>query len=205
MLAISAQEASSTTQNLPFSQQLYVHALTYLLRGLPLSLSAEEELSLRAAIPAPLVSATPRENQLVIHQQIDQSIEKHQAEPEASVLHRFVATLTLNVFLIVSFLLPYIQILLRSLYQYDRQHKISERLLSQSLVTADAVGKQSVILASNVCAMNDGKVGEAVREMGVWWVQGVSGGIYEGLGEGMEVLGLGAKGRRRVKDERTTS
>ena len=58
------------------------------------------------------------------------------------------------------------------------------------MLIADAMGKRTLTLAAGVCAMNDGKVGDCMREAGVYLVQGVSGGVYDGLGDGMRALGL---------------
>jgi len=109
---------------------------------------------------------------------------------QRSVLQSIVAHVTLSVFLTISFLLPYIQLMLRQAYRYDRKHKISGRLIAQSIVAADSLNRQTCGLVNDVCALDEGRVGVAVKEMGVWWLQGVSGGVYEGLGEGMQVLGL---------------
>lgn len=36
--------------------------------------------------------------------------------------------------------------------------------------------------------MNDGKVGQALNEMTIWWVQSVTGGVQQGFMEGMKVV-----------------
>jgi len=45
-------------------------------------------------------------------------------------------------------------------------------------------------MAAQVCSMNDGKVGEQLKDVSIYLVQGLSGGVYDGIGEGMQVLGL---------------
>jgi hypothetical protein len=37
--------------------------------------------------------------------------------------------------------------------------------------------------------MNDGKVGQAVNEMVVWWVRGVTGGVQQGVEAGLRLEG----------------
>ena len=98
--------------------------------------------------------------------------------------------MTFYALLLLYSILPYVQLLLQHAYQYDRKHKISRRLFAKSALTVDLLGRQTLLLAATLCAMNDGKIGEAVKDVGTWWVQGVSGGVYDGVGEGMHVLGL---------------
>lgn len=45
-------------------------------------------------------------------------------------------------------------------------------------------------LGSAILSLNEGKVGAAVSNLGAWWVEGIAGGIYEGVGEGMVLLGI---------------
>ena len=50
--------------------------------------------------------------------------------------------------------------------------------------------KSSVQLGNTVCRMNNGKVGQSINEFTVWWVKGVTGGIHQGVGEGLVILGV---------------
>lgn len=109
---------------------------------------------------------------------------------ERSYLHRLLASSIVQFFLIVQFLLPYVKILLQQVYRYERSHRITERLVTATLDAADSLGKGSVSLGSTVLRLNEGKVGTAFTNLAAWWVEGVTGGIYEGVGEGMMILGL---------------
>ena len=55
--------------------------------------------------------------------------------------------------------------------------------------------KTGAQITNSICQMNDGKVGQSINEFAVWWVQGVTGGIHQGGGEGLVLLGVdgGAK------------
>ncbi|KXL44938.1 hypothetical protein M433DRAFT_67804 [Acidomyces richmondensis BFW] len=190
LLIQASQELDSSAANVGYSRKLYVDGLEYLLRGLPADLTIEEQLSLRAALP-PLLHPGVEDEQTVVVATGEQSvIDPERASALPSTLQCLVSWITFRIFLMVSFFLSYTQLLLQTAYRYDREWKISDRLLAQGLIAADHVGKQTMSLASNVCAMNDGKVGEAVKDVGKWWIQGVSGGLYEGIGEGMEAVGL---------------
>ena len=45
-------------------------------------------------------------------------------------------------------------------------------------------------MGSTIMGMNDGKVGAAASDLANWWVESVAGGVYEGIGEGMLLLGV---------------
>jgi len=190
LLIQASREPDSGFANVGYSRKLYVDGLEYLLRGLPVDLTIEEQLSLRAALP-PLLNPAVEEEQAVVVATGAQSRKNRERAPAVpSTLQCLVSWITFRVFLMVSLLLSYTQFLLQRAYRYDRKWKISDRLLAQGLIAADNVGKQTVALANNVCAMNDGKVGETMKDVGKWWIQGVSEGLYEGIGEGMEAVGL---------------
>lgn len=199
LLSLASQEASGSS--IAFSSNLvrrqYIDGVACLLRGLPAELSVDEELSLREALPlsisvgerdgeelGALIRGDKRRGQLS-QQQAGKTVSP--SAPQLSALHRSVASATLYLFLAVAFVLPYLQLFLRNAYQWDRKHKVSDRVFAKSVVAADAVGKRTMMLATSFCAMNEGKVGDTVREMGVYLVQGVSGGVYEGVGEALKV------------------
>ncbi|KAI9658012.1 MAG: hypothetical protein M1821_002672 [Bathelium mastoideum] len=61
----------------------------------------------------------------------------------------------------------------------------------------DSVGQRSIRVADAVCKLNEGKVGQAMHEFGVWWVRGVAGGLHEGIGEGLAIMGASQNGARK--------
>ncbi|MCJ1258331.1 hypothetical protein MMC24_006164 [Lignoscripta atroalba] len=173
-----------TDNNRAFSRQLYIHALTYLLRGLPSELSEEEATSLRTAIPPTLnlPYRAPTNNCCSAP-----SASKTPSNP--SLLHRVLASGIVHLFLLLSFLLPYIKLLLRTAYHYERTHHICEKILSSSIDAADQVGKRSFSIMESVLRAGNGKLGESLAGMLAWWVEGISGGVHEGIGAGMAIVG----------------
>ena len=111
-----------------------------------------------------------------------------------SLLRRLVAKIVLCIILIIQFALPYVQLFARQAYRYDRKYNISDRLLARSITAADSVGQHTMTLANRFLDMNDGKIREAVRELGIWWVQVMVGGIYDGLGQGLDAIGVRVSG-----------
>ncbi|TKA82081.1 hypothetical protein B0A49_00234 [Cryomyces minteri] len=198
LLTLSFQESSSLSRNaldaIPsFSRQLYIHGLTYLLRGLPNDMTAEETICVRSSLPAGMVEPMilePCEGQLVRVQANGQPSTKQQrTEAETSLLHKILASGVVQLFLLFHLVLPYVKLFLGNAYRYERTHHVSERLFSGSIDTMDGLGKKSLQIVDSVCRLNDGKVGQAANELAGWWIKGVMGGIYEGAGEGMVILG----------------
>ena len=67
-------------------------------------------------------------------------------------------------------------------YSYDRTYHVRERLFALSVTAADSFGKRSAALVST--AMANHFVLAAVT----YWVDGIRGGLNEGLGEGLKVM-----------------
>ena len=187
------EESSAISQNprlgnASFARQLYIHAITYLLRALPTDLTTEEQLSIRSSLPSGVVEpfrleVNPEYNSPA------QSAENNQP----SLLHRTLASTIIQIFIFFQFILPYLKYLLHSAYQYDREHKISEKVLSQGIEAVDIIGKQGLTLTGAIYGMGDGKVGQMITETVAWFVEGCIGGIHEGIGEGMVIMGARRK------------
>lgn len=192
LLSLAAQEDSNASaSSTRLTRRGYIDGVACMLRGLPSELTEEEELSIQEALAASVGLVEIRDEQVAIRQGSRAGVRESRTPlTRQSTLHQCIAGVTLYMFLAISFVLPYLQMLLRQAYQFDRKHKISDRVLAQSVVAADMMGKRTITMASSICAMNDGKVGDSMKEIGMYVVQGFSGGIYDGLGEGMQVLGL---------------
>lgn len=182
------------------TRQLYLHGMTYLLRGLPSDLTPEELLSLQAAAPQSLVNAQadPASHALVPRSAQNQ-VARDLPPQDPSILHRMTATLVLQTFIFIQFLLPYIKIFLAHAYLFEREHQITRRFVNGSITTVDDIGRRSLRLSQTICQMNDGKVGQAINEMTIWWVRGVTGGMQQGFEEG---LNRERRAREKSKVER---
>jgi len=55
--------------------------------------------------------------------------------------------------------------------------------------TVDSLGKTGLHLTGAIYGMGDGKVGKMITETAAWFVEGVTGGIHEGVGEGLVIMG----------------
>ncbi|KAM3425083.1 hypothetical protein BST61_g7049 [Cercospora zeina] len=175
-----------------FARKQYISGAACLLHGLPSELSEEELQNLREALPTALKADIATGGQLALRSKGPDDNVSLRPAAQRSTLQNWVAMFTLYMFLAASFVLPYLQYLLREAYQFDRKHKISDKLLAHGIDAAAAMRRRTLVIASQVCSMNNGKVGEQLRDVSLYMVQGVSAGVYDGIGEGMQVLGLRA-------------
>ncbi|EAW07275.1 uncharacterized protein ACLA_019800 [Aspergillus clavatus NRRL 1] len=174
-------------------RSLYINAVSYLLDALPSDLTYEETATIQHSLPVSIKAtlATPASAQSAgTPAPLAHSRGGSRQLPERSYLHRLLASSIVQFFLLVQFLMPYVKILLQQVYQYERSHRLTERVVAATLDAADSFGKGSLSLGSTVLSLNDGRFGTAVTDLAAWWVEGVAGGIYEGVGEGMMILGL---------------
>lgn len=202
LLSIAVEESSSISQdssfgNAPFARQIYLHAITYLLRALPSDLTTEEQLSIRSALPAGIVEPLRLETSRVY---TSQSRIASSAPP--SLLHRALASTIVQLFIFLQFVLPYLKYLLTAAYQYDRSHKISEKVLNQSVTTVDRLARAGIAASGAVYGMNDGKVGQMITETVAWVLEGVTGGIHEGVGEGLVIVGAVPREEQLLENNR---
>lgn len=194
LLNIAASEdkknrRSSTSTSISLSRQLYVHGVTYMLRGLPTDLSADERLGIWSSIPPDVQQIAPITNSAVMAAASNSQIEASGVNAKPSVLQQAVASFIVQLFVITQFLLPYIKWCFAILYKYERQHRISERVIASSMQTCEGMMKTGLQVTDAISKMNDGKVGQTINEMTVWWVSGVSAGIHQGVGDGLTLLG----------------
>ena len=174
-----------------FSRQLYIHALTYLLRGLPQDLTSEEQMSICSALPSAVVKSdqVTTSTWATEKQKSGERQETNIYSVQPSVLHRILASCIIQTFLLIHLILPYLRLMAYSAYQFERKNRVSERLFSSTINTIDEIGKRSLNYTDAVCKLNDGRVGEALTEFAGWWIREIAGGVHEGLVEGMVILG----------------
>jgi hypothetical protein len=178
--------------------------MTYLLRGLPSELTTEERMSLQAAVPGSLVNPSSDPNLSLVPRSRNADLAHPDSLQPPSVLHRITATIVFQLFVLFQFLLPYIKLFIGQAYRWEREHKVAQRFMNGGITAVDELGRRTLQLSQTVCRMNDGKVGQAINDMTIWWVQGLTGGLQQGINEGIVVIGEreaspNAKGKRIEK------
>ncbi|KAK3673359.1 hypothetical protein LTR78_006905 [Recurvomyces mirabilis] len=191
LLSLAVDGESALDQDPRFNRKLYLDSIGYMLQGLPNDLTAEEEASVLRALPDRL--AIPRTIDSHLDVQVSIQEGNKTARPgmmsqtrQPSMLHRVTAAATFYLIIFLNFILPYVQLGLEKAYRYDRKHKISDRVLVQGISAADAVSRYVVSAAGMVCVMTDGEVGKGIREVVMWWLHESMGGLYDGVGQGMQ-------------------
>ncbi|MCJ1477459.1 hypothetical protein MMC13_006131 [Lambiella insularis] len=167
-----------------FARRLYVDALAYLLQGIPGDLTEAEAAVLRPAIK-PLLQGKTMKNR----NEMLSGASNPQPPKPLSMLHRLMASSVVCIFIFFSFILPYVKVFLQNAYKYERTNHISERLFAASLDTMDQVGKKGIGVAGVVLQSGNGRLGAVAAGIVSWWIDGISGGIRDGVGEGIALLG----------------
>lgn len=195
LVKLALDEAASPAPCEAVGRRLYIDGIGYLLRGLPKDLSADEEVVLRAALPERLASNMSDEA-LASGQPCMQGT---QEPTEPTLLRRTSSACTLYTILALSFLIPYLQSAMHYLWQFNRQHKLSERCFAQVATLAQLLSVQCVAVLALAWDINDGHLRSACRDTAVWLLRDVSGGANEGVGMAIERM------RVNDRDDRNTS
>lgn len=187
LLSLALNEASSISpsdqasdRSSSFARQLYIHALTYLLNGLPQDLTAEETLSVRSALPQSLAQPIHITGSSTT---TDRATIRRPAQPP-SLLHRTLASTIVQFFVLLSLLLPYIKLFLRKAHEYERTHHVTETLLRSGLGAFDELGKRGVGVSAAVWGAGVGDLcGWVLEEIGAGVRDGVEGGLVRVKGD----------------------
>ena len=166
-------------RNQAFSRKLYVHALVYLIQALPSDLCDAEIVCIDDALSHGLQRSrqhNPPPSQI------------HQHRP--SFLRRFLASAIIQLFVLFQLLLPYIRYLLHTAYRFERTHQISEKVFATSIKTGERFGRLWWDIIQGLSKLPDEKLAAMLASILLWWVQGISGGIQEGIGEGLSIIGV---------------
>ncbi|KAI9932159.1 hypothetical protein MW887_009668 [Aspergillus wentii] len=188
LLRNAGYEAQQSHSDVRLVRSLYITAVGYLLDALPTDLTDHETRTITQKLPDSIQTSFPTavsQTNNSSHHPVSQ-----RTPSERSYLHRLLASTIIQLFLLIQFLLPYAKILLQQMYQYERSHRVTERLVAATVDVADSLGKGGMNLGTAILGFQEGKVGAAVADLVSWWVEGIAGGIHEGVGEGMMILGV---------------
>lgn len=174
-----AEAELSEPRSQAFSRQLYIHALAYLIQALPSDLNDAETICIDDALSHGLQRRT----------QVSPSPSRtHQQTP--SLLHRFLASAIIQLFLLCQLVLPYVRYFLHKAHRYERTHQVSKKILVTSINTGERIAKFWWDILYVISKIPDKKLVAMLASIFLWWVQGISGGIQEGIGEGMSIIGV---------------
>ncbi|KAK9373796.1 uncharacterized protein V1513DRAFT_465407 [Lipomyces chichibuensis] len=155
------------------SRQLYVHALTYLLRALPANLTLSEIMDIGKFVPDSVIAtefqrrSTPDVNTTSASANGEQLPKSQQ---DNSKLEEAIIYLIRGLAVTMKVSTPYVIELLRKLAEKEREYKVSERTLALSCAVVDRLSRSAV--------------GNALLVTGV----NVLGAVGKGIGEGLVIL-----------------
>lgn len=184
-ISVDGGKAAVAEEDVAFERKAFVDGLTYLLKALPRDLDEGELKRIQSALPDNV-----KEQELsLIRAERDPDRTTNRTNRPRSIIHRGVQMTVVNMIFFLSFLMPYLLLLVRYVARVERKYKISETLIGHGVDLANSIGKQSASLTEAVGQMNEGKVAQALLEVFVWTIDGVTQGISDGLGEGLSMVG----------------
>ncbi|EED22262.1 hypothetical protein TSTA_095080 [Talaromyces stipitatus ATCC 10500] len=184
-------EAQQPNSDARLVRSLFIDGVGYLLEALPSDLTDDEARSIRDRLPDPLraqvekIPASPSQNNPV----------------PPSYLHRVIATLIVYGFIFAQLILPYVKVLLNSIYTYERKYRVTERILAAALESADGVGKGAGNIGSMLMTLSEGRLFTGLCTLTAWTIESVAGGVYDGVNEGLVVLGATHRGSEIVQQK----
>ncbi|KAI1776842.1 hypothetical protein F4818DRAFT_360687 [Hypoxylon cercidicola] len=176
--------ANRETEDLAFSRKSYIDSVAYMLKGLPDDMDNYEASVIRRALPKSCAQVDAN-GQIEAAPGTPGWLPSDRAKKFLrSAVQGSVAAIVLSLYLLLSFL----AVVIRAGADFERQYNVSQHIVSRGLMFATAVGKRSGALGERICAMSDGKVGKAVSDLAVWTLEGVTGGIHDGIGQGLLLI-----------------
>lgn len=187
LLQSSLQEQA---QDPTFARQLYIHAVVYLLQGLPppFSLSESEKTSLGSAVPQclmlPSASAyidDDEESKPTTNtggkgnndnaNKTSTPDDNQKPIPTTTLLHRALSSTIVLIIIFIQFLSPYIHNLFSALRHYDREYNVQGRICA--------------LFAAFSRKVWDLLVSAVDPQYLIWFAAEVSAGVAEGWRQGM--------------------
>lgn len=149
-------------------RSMHIDALRYMHMALPENLTALEVESLRASMSPRILY------QSSLMPQIDR-------KSSPSLLRQGVARIVCWIVAGILLVLPVIMAFLNRALQFERQHQLTEKVLANGLDLTSALGERSLELQKALSRFKDGRLGGACVDAGSWLIEGVVGGVNDGI------------------------
>ncbi|OLN88322.1 hypothetical protein CCHL11_00448 [Colletotrichum chlorophyti] len=163
-----------------FERKAFLDGVEYILKALPSDLNEHELHRLRTSTPSNFIPPSSPSGRAYSP--------SRGTNHGRSILHRGVQTAVVNIFILIHLALPYIIFLLRMAARTEREYRISENLVGAGMGLANAIGSKGMRITGALCNVGDGRVGQALTEAIAWTVEGVTGGLSDGVGEGLSIV-----------------
>lgn len=175
-----AQHPDTKPEN---TRALIIDANKWLLRSLPDQLAPHELEEIEEVLPAGLDDP----DRIQRRQARDRP--RSSRPDKRSWLRRLIALVILQGSLLVALVIPYVTTLLNNCYRFERRHHMTERFLTGSVDMTNVVGESGMELKDAVFRLGQGRLISAVVHTGGWVVESVIGGVSDGAGEGVAIVG----------------
>lgn len=174
-----------------FERKAFLDGAEYILKSLPENLTMQEVDRLRASMPVGMFPDYSSHGPA--YPSGYRSSAGGPGAQNKSVLHRCVQAAVVHLFILLQLALPYVIILLRLALRTEREYKVSQNVVHASITLANAIGASGVRITGSLCNMGDGRLGQMLVDTAAWTIEGVTGGLTEGVGEGLLMVGLNAQ------------
>jgi len=175
-----AQQPDAKPEN---TRALLVDANKWLLRSLPTHLELSELEEIEEVLPVGLDNP--------------ERISRRQARIQSSAsvankrswLRRAIAFSILQTSLFIALMIPYVTALINTCYRLERQNHITERFLTGGIDITNAVGESGMEVKDAMVRLGRGRLAIAMVHTGGWVLESIIGGVSDGAGEGVAIVG----------------
>jgi hypothetical protein len=172
-----AQHPDAKPEN---TRALIIDANKWLLRSLPDDMGPHELEEIEEALPMGLGDPD----------RIPRRQTRRRSRPDQrSWLRRFIASVIRQISLFVAMMIPYLALLVNSCYRYERRNHVTERFLTGGIDFTNVVGESGMELKDAVVRLGRGRLANAVVHTGGWIIESIIGGVSDGAGEGVAIVG----------------
>jgi len=172
-LWISARSQAEQGGDAAALRSMHIDALRYMHMALPADLTAIEIESLRASMTPQLRSLARNELQVQMRPPVQMG--------RPSLLRQGVAQVVCWLVAAILLVLPLLMTLLNRVLQFERQHQVTERVITNGLDLTNALGERGQGLQKALDRFKQGRLGTACFDAGAWFVGGIIGGVNDGL------------------------
>lgn len=145
-------------------RSMHIDALKYMHSALPNDLTPTETDAILGSLPRGV-----RDELSSRHHVVPES--RH---PESDILRKAVSESVCSLMAVLIFLLPFLMASFNKLLRYEREHQLSEKVLTNGVATMNAFGERGLDL-------KDSRLGRAILGTVVWLMDGFVGGVNDGL------------------------
>lgn len=149
-------------------RSMHIDALRYMHMALPADLTPLEVDSLRASMSPQLVFPPT-------------AIQELHGQRPPNALRQVVAQAICWLVAGVVLILPVLMTLLNRVLQLERQHQVTEKIIANGLDMTSTLGERGVALHKALLRFKAGRMGSACVDAGSWFLEGIIGGVNDGL------------------------